>query len=134
MWHSACGLFCGMIINLIAIWMLSMGAPKGDAQTSVVGLDSLQIGVLNYDELKPLLQYDNDTTYVVNFWATWCVPCVKELPHFLTLEKIYRDRPFRVLFVSLDFKKDYVRKLQPFVDEYKMNGRVVVLEDNRADY
>ena len=35
-----------------------------------------------YSELKPLLEKKNGKTYVINFWATWCAPCVKELPAF----------------------------------------------------
>jgi thiol-disulfide isomerase/thioredoxin len=101
---------------------------------SIGSLDSLTIPVLTYDQLKPLLQVENDTTYVVNFWATWCAPCVKELPYFIELDAMYKDRPFRLLLVSLDFKKDYVNKLQPFVTERGIGSNVVVLEDNRANY
>jgi thiol-disulfide isomerase/thioredoxin len=96
--------------------------------------DTLSIPVYSYDELKPLLHLNNDTTYVVNFWATWCVPCVKELPHFMQLDSVYEDEAFKVLFVSLDFKKDYLKKLQPFVREQGLDGQVVILEDNDANY
>ena len=96
--------------------------------------DSLAIPVLNYEELRPLLHLDNDTTYVVNFWATWCVPCVKELPYFMQLDSIYRKDAFRLVLVSLDFKKDYLRKLQPFVLEKGLERNVLVLEDNRSNF
>lgn len=96
--------------------------------------DSLQVRVFNYDQLKPMLHYDNDTTYVVNFWATWCSPCVQELPYFVALDSVYDDHPFRLILVSLDFKKDYIRKLEPFVAEKGLKPYVVVLEDNRANY
>lgn len=96
--------------------------------------ESMKIPVLTYDELKPMLQQDNDTTYVVNFWATWCLPCVKELPYFVALDSIHRDDPFRLVLVSLDFKKDYIRRLQPFVTERELEEYVLVLEDNRSSY
>lgn len=96
--------------------------------------DTLAIQVLDYDELKPMLVRDNDTTYVFNFWATWCLPCVKELPYFRQLDSLYADDAFRLVLVSLDFKKDYLRKLQPFVKERQLMDHVVVLEDNRSDY
>jgi thiol-disulfide isomerase/thioredoxin len=108
--------------------------PKVDLiSTSVIG-DSLNVRVLNYDQLKPLLQKDNDTTYVVNFWATWCAPCVAEMPYFLAMDSIYSDKPVQLLLVSLDFKKDYIRKLQPFVEARKLADKVLVLEDNRAAF
>jgi len=96
--------------------------------------DSLSIPVLNYDQLKPMLEADNDTTYVFNFWATWCVPCVKELPYFIQLDSLYGQEPFRLVLVSLDFKKDYLRKLQPFVKEKGLEDHVLILEDNRSNY
>lgn len=96
--------------------------------------DSLTIPVLNYDELKPLLDVENDTTYVFNFWATWCVPCVKELPYFIQLDSMYQNEAFKLVLISLDFKKDYLRKLQPFVSERGIADLVFVLEDNRSNY
>lgn len=97
-------------------------------------IDSMAIRVMDYDQLKPLLNQINDTTYVVNFWATWCAPCVKEIPYFVQLDSIYSNDPFKLVLVSLDFKKDYVRKLMPFVEERKLEDYVLVLEDNRANF
>ena len=126
-----------MLNGLFFLFWIGYGvAPQGSAATyPYTGeKDSLKIEVLNYDQLKPLLHLQNDTTYVVNFWASWCVPCVQELPHFVKLDSIHQDDPFRLILVSLDFKKDYVRKLQPFVEERNLEEYVVVLEDNRQNY
>ncbi len=111
--------------------------PAGESVGSApdpVAKDSLTIQILNYDELKPMLELDNDTTYVYNFWATWCLPCVKELPYFQQLDSIYSDGAFKLVLVSLDFKKDYFRKLQPFVKKRGLGDYVVILEDNRSNY
>ena len=104
------------------------------AETQFGTTDSLTIQIVNYDQLKPLLHNDNDTTYVVNFWATWCAPCVKELPYFVALDSIYGKGPFKLILVSLDFKKDYISKLQPFVAKRELEPFVLVLEDSRADF
>lgn len=97
-------------------------------------IDSMTVQVMDYDQLKPLLNQNNDTTYVVNFWATWCAPCVKEIPYFVQLDSIYREAPFKLILVSLDFKKDYVQKLMPFVRARNLEDYVFVLEDNRANF
>lgn len=123
------------ILLLFFGWLLTTQHPTAVTATEEVSvIDSLRIPVLNYAQLKPMLHKDNDTTYVVNFWATWCVPCVEELPYFLSLDSLHQDKPFKLLLVSLDFKKDYLRKTQPFVLERNLLDNVVILEDRNANF
>ena len=70
-----------------------------------------------------------DTVYIVNFWATWCVPCVQELPEFNKLEIKYADKAVKVLLVSLDFKDDHTYKLRSFLDRKHITPEVVWLSD-----
>ncbi|MDT3402391.1 TlpA disulfide reductase family protein [Mucilaginibacter terrae] len=48
-----------------------------------------------------------DTVYLVNFWATWCKPCIAELPHFEKLQAAYKNQPLKVLLVSMDFESKF---------------------------
>jgi thiol-disulfide isomerase/thioredoxin len=107
---------------------------QGEADQVGMVKDTLMIPVYSYKELKPLLSLDNDTTYVVNFWATWCTPCVQELPYFVELNTACKGKAFKLVLVSLDFKKDYLQKLQPFVRERSLESQVVVLEDSDSNY
>ena len=124
------------MFNWLLFTVILGSFPKAEriAERPVIASDSMTVRILNYDQLKPLLHLNNDTTYVVNFWATWCAPCVKELPYFVALDSLYGKGPFKLLLVSLDFKKDYQYKLQPFVKERDLEDFVLVLEDSRADY
>jgi len=67
----------------------------------------------------------NDTLYVVNFWATWCDPCVKELPAFQQEEKKYVGKKVKMIFVSINAAKE-LNKVQNFVDSHNL-GPVVLL-------
>ena len=58
----------------------------------------------NYAALEKEILSDKNTIYVVNFWATWCAPCVKELPYFEQLNS--ENKNVKVVLVSLDFKNN----------------------------
>ena len=60
----------------------------------------------DFEDFAPLLELNNDTVYVINFWATWCGPCVEEMPYFEQLHARMAEKPVKVLLVSMDFKKD----------------------------
>lgn len=87
-----------------------------------------------FEALEPLFHQKNDTTYVINFWATWCKPCVEELPYFEDLHKNYKDRKVRVILVSLDFPRQIEQKVLPFVEKHKLQSDVVVLAENGANF
>ena len=81
----------------------------------------------NYSALEKAVLSDKNTTYVVNFWATWCAPCVKELPHFEKLNS--ENKNIKVVLVSLDFKNQYESKLLPFLRSKRIISEVVLLTD-----
>jgi thiol-disulfide isomerase/thioredoxin len=81
----------------------------------------------NYAALEKEVLSDKNATYVVNFWATWCAPCVKELPYFEKLNS--ENKSIKVVLVSLDFKSQFESKLLPFLKNKKVNSEVVLLTD-----
>jgi thiol-disulfide isomerase/thioredoxin len=81
--------------------------------------------------LKPLLNQKGDKIYVVNFWATWCAPCIKELPYFEVLDQ---REDVEVLLVSLDFPKHKESRLLPFIKKNKLQAKVVLLDDADENY
>ena len=86
---------------------------------------------LSYTELKPLINQSGDKIYVVNFWATWCAPCIKELPYF---EGLNQREDVEVLLVSLDFPKHKESRLLPFIKKNKLQSKVVLLDDADENY
>lgn len=87
----------------------------------------------HFDDLAPIFEHKNDTTYVINFWSTWCAPCVKELPYFEDLTAKYANQKVKVILVSLDFPKQLETKLKPFLKENNLQSEVLVLIDPDAN-
>lgn len=83
-----------------------------------------------FEELEHIFQHENDTTYVINFWATWCKPCVAELPYFDDLYKEYKDDKVKIILVSLDFPKQIETKLKPFIKNNNVLPEVKMLKDS----
>lgn len=92
---------------------------------------SSKIPSYDYDGFNSrYLQKNNDTTYVVNFWATWCKPCVKELPAFEQINSDYSDKKVKVVLVSLDFPDKLETHVVPFTEKMELQSEVVLLDDD----
>lgn len=76
---------------------------------------------------------NTDTLYIVNFWATWCGPCVKELPEFEKLRKAYEGKPVKIILVSLDFKEEYEKRIPWFIKKKEIKHEVVWLNETNAN-
>jgi thiol-disulfide isomerase/thioredoxin len=84
---------------------------------------------LNQDETSSLLgKKENDTLYVTNFWATWCPPCIREIPHFKEKMTELRSQPVKFTFVSLDPKEDWDTKVKKFAEENGLSNNVILLD------
>ena len=90
---------------------------------------TVKIPVMNFATFEPYLHRSNDTLYLVNFWATWCVPCRMELPAIVSVSKKYADFRFKTIFVSLDFPGQLQNRVIPFVESHQITSSVILLDD-----
>lgn len=96
---------------------------------------SQNVKLLNIDQLNERIKNGKDSTYVVNFWATWCAPCIKELPHFEKLNAAYKNEKLAVLLISVDFKSKLNSAVIPFVKRKNIKSQVFLLnEDDPQKY
>ena len=90
------------------------------------------VNVVKFDELQKLRNSPTDTLYVVNFWATWCGPCIKEMPYFEAINQQYKDQPVRVILVSMDDAQD-LQKVKNFMQRRKIASVVWLLDETDAN-
>ena len=76
----------------------------------------------------------SDTPTIVSFWATYCGPCIKEIPYFQEVVKQYEKKGVKLLLVSLDFKESFPDKISSFADKRKFTSTIVWLDETNADY
>jgi thiol-disulfide isomerase/thioredoxin len=71
------------------------------------------------------------TPLIVNFWATFCKPCVGEIPHF---QKLAAANNVKLLLVSLDMEDEYPKGIAAFAKKRKFTAPVAWLNETNADY
>ncbi len=91
---------------------------------------SQQVEVVKYNNLEQRWKLESDTLFVINFWATWCKPCVEELPDFIKLDKQMEGKPFKMILVSLDFRSQITKRVIPFLKNKDIRQEVLVLDDD----
>lgn len=104
-------------------------SPTALADTGIISSQITQLEVYDFNKLEPYLNKKDDKTYVINFWATWCAPCVKELPYYEKLNAAYSKQNVEVILVSLDFPRQYDSKLKPFISKKNIKSKVIALND-----
>ena len=87
--------------SLYCIILLCLVFPTQQTWAQEVPVDEVTI-----EQFKQILQENDAALTVVNFWATWCAPCVEEFPYFVQLGKDLADQGVEVFFVSMDFEEE----------------------------
>jgi len=104
-------------ITLLLLWLSTISQAQ-------------QVRPIKLPELEKWLNQPNDTTYVINFWATWCKPCLEELPYFEEVTSRYTNQKVKVLLVSMDFPSKLEVKVKPFVQKQQLKSTVVLLDES----
>ncbi len=75
----------------------------------------------------------SDTLYIINFWATWCKPCLEELPYFEQLADTFTNKKVKIYLVTTDMRKDIATRVTDFIKAKKLTQQVVFINELNAD-
>ena len=82
-----------------------------------------------FSELQSIIDSEKDTLLVLNFWSTYCPPCIKEMPLFNKLESEFKNKKIRILLISLDDVTQLESRIYPFVKKHGIVQEVMILKD-----
>lgn len=102
------------------------------SQNSVLPEPQSEVLDIVHEQLFELINKEANTIYVVNFWATWCQPCVEELPDFMEVNRQFaEDKNFKMYLVTLDFARKKKELVIPFLQKNDIRAEVLLLDDNK---
>jgi thiol-disulfide isomerase/thioredoxin len=88
--------------------------------------------VIKFEDYEKIIDKKDDTLYVVNFWASWCGPCVEELPDFMAVNDAMKGREdFKMILISLDEKEKLDKELMLFIEKHGLAVDIYILDELR---
>ncbi|PQA92993.1 redoxin [Chryseobacterium shigense] len=88
---------------------------------------------LSPENLGKFLAQKNDTLYVTNFFATWCGPCMREIPHFKKKMEELKGKPVKFTFINLDDKSEWNSSVKKFAQENNLASNIILLDGQKLD-
>jgi thiol-disulfide isomerase/thioredoxin len=76
----------------------------------------------------------SDSILVINFWATFCVPCIEEIPDLIKYTNLHKKNKVKLYLISLDLPEYYPFKIKKFITKKKFNTNIAWLDETNADY
>lgn len=112
-----------MLKYLIILTFLSLISFLAPAQS---------VEVINVEDMERIIHENTGKTRVINFWATWCKPCIEELPYFEAVNQSPEFEEVEIILISLDFAEDLDTKVKKYIEKKSIASTVKLLDN--VDY
>lgn len=122
-------------LTMFFIVLFCLLPTMANAATTIKESDATAIPAIIYsneDGKEQALDASKYKLTALHFWATWCVPCVKELPQINTAQKKYTDKEFKIIALSLDGKK--IENVQKFYSDNKIENLELLFDSNMSAF
>jgi thiol-disulfide isomerase/thioredoxin len=92
--------------------------------------DSLTIPIVNYAQLQErYFDIRGDSTIIINFWASWCMPCRAEMPYFEQLRQEFASKKVKIVLATIDANHHIETKVKPFLIQSQIKLEVIAFQD-----
>lgn len=118
-------IWIGLLLSL-ALFSCDTKAPPASTE---VGQKAPDFKLKDLEGKSVSLASFQNKVVLIEFWASWCPPCLTSIPELEELDRSYRDKNFVLLAVSLDEGRNVQRKLTDFVAEHGITYRVLISDD-----
>lgn len=112
-----------VFIGLLTATLCGMGKVHAQSRIQVVPVNWI-------DSIRT---NSGDTLHVINFWATWCKPCVEELPYFEQMLDSIKQLPVKIYLVNTDMRRDLNTRVKDFIQKKGLRNQVVYINDVNAN-
>ena len=102
----------------VSIFFLINCQSQKEVQTNVALIDSAKF--------QNIISNNNGSVLVVNVWATWCLPCVEEMPDLVEITDFYESESVKIIGISIDYPEEIQSKILPFIKNNKLNFPIFV--------
>lgn len=133
-----------LILYLLGLLVFSSGCAPRDRRGNLSGRSrellnqkdiAPTIELIDKSGLQKLIQERNGKMLLLNFWATWCQPCVEEFPYLVKLSTSHEKNDLEVIGISVDFPDEVESKVVPFLTMHAVPFKVYVAKfDKEEDF
>ncbi|MDT8300295.1 MAG: TlpA disulfide reductase family protein [Sedimentisphaerales bacterium] len=116
-----------MTFSFILLFAYFTITPINAAQNDIIGKQAPSFTLLDLNGKKVSLSDYKDKVVILDFWATWCPPCIKEIPHFIELYNEYKNQGLVIVGISVDQKG--VGIVKSFNRKYKINYPILMADN-----
>lgn len=95
-------------------------------------IQAQEVEVIKFPDLEKIISEQDGKVKVINFWATWCKPCIKELPYFEALQRQNEGQDLQVYLISFDDVENLENRVKPFIEKREISSTVKLLDE--TDY
>ena len=117
-----------LIISISILFLLASFniVPTFAVESEVVGKPAPSFTLQDLDSKQVSLSDFKGKVVILDFWATWCPPCVVEIPHFIELYEQYKDKGFVMVGISVD--REGTSVVKSFVQKYQVNYTILMAD------